>query len=234
MVLIDCCLFVLLVWSLYSRYRMYAEPCKTDIVSTFRYFLIIAHADDESMFFGPFITQVVRRRIPLSIVVCTDGGKGGCPHERKQEMIKLSRDHKIPVYFLDYPDGELENTPELQKKVHTLFKLTNSTQIVTFDEHGVSSHRDHKACYMLGMSLARKESRTMYALKSLNLIEKYAFLLSKPRNSADTVVVKCTFHETLRNRMRMFYYPSQMAWFRYLYVIFSSYMDYNVFIKVDV
>lgn len=208
-------------------YMFWCDPVKKHDRN--RYLFILAHPDDESMFFGPFITRVLANGGGISIVVCTDGGKGGLPETRKKEMTRLCIDHNISVFFLAYPDGELENTKEIQEKISRIYDLTKSTKIVTFDSEGVSRHSDHKACYMIGKSVAETLGASIYMLKTLTMLQKYYYPITRI-DEPNIGVMVVTFTESLKNRSRMFYHCSQINWYRFLYIVFSYYMDYNFFV----
>lgn len=199
-----------------------------------RSLLIIAHPDDESMFFGPVITEVLNESGRISIVVCTDGGKGGIPEVRKKEMTSFGLEYGIPIFFLGYPDGSLKNSIEIQKKIFTIHTLTESRAIITFDNKGASGHKDHKECYILGKSVAKTIEVPIYTLKTFGIIEKYVYpLLAHIETYSKSYIVVSNFKDSLRNRLRMFYHPSQMVWYRYLYILFSFYMDYNTLREIE-
>lgn len=216
-----------------ARHHIYSYKDKDISIDMYnRYFLIIAHPDDESMFFGPLISKILSTGGSISIAICTDGSKGGLPETRKKEMTELSIDHNIASYFLGYADGELVNSQDIQTRLYRLYKLTNSTKIITFDSKGVSSHKDHKTCYEIAKSISEYETAPIYTLKTINIIEKYLVSILKNSKEPHTQIICSTFQEAINNRARMFYHRSQITWYRYLYILFSFYMDYNILTRI--
>ncbi|KAI5189068.1 N-acetylglucosaminylphosphatidylinositol deacetylase [Nematocida sp. AWRm77] len=232
-----------------------------------RYLLVVAHADDESMFFGPFLAKVLkvkkvcqkkrkellrkitveeeRKNLQISrlgkgppekkeskkdsllvILVCTDGSKGGEKETRNEEMRRLGETLDIPVYFLDEPDGGLKATDCLVERLQRIYVSTERTKIVTFDRGGASGHSDHKECYTLAKKLCQKiGSRSFYTLATYSLLGKYWYGVFDIENK---IVFANNLKESIECRLRMGYHKSQLLWFRYLYILFSTYMDVNV------
>ncbi|KAH9386771.1 N-acetylglucosaminylphosphatidylinositol deacetylase [Nematocida major] len=209
--------------------RVFFKEEKAFVSPSTNYFLIIAHPDDESMFFGPLISKIDSCGGTLTIVVCTDGGLGSDPCVRRQEMKRLCEDYNIKVFFLEKPDGFLSAHKEVLHSLEVIYSSTRSTSILTFDEHGVSGHPDHIFCYSLGRSLAKRVGLPcIHALLSVSVLDKYFSPVLPPgswRRSPESAVVFSTFRESLANRARMFYHRSQLKWYRLLYIVFSCYMD---------
>ncbi|OAG32499.1 N-acetylglucosaminylphosphatidylinositol deacetylase [Nematocida sp. ERTm5] len=225
-------LFVVVLLRLAMNYIIH-KLNNAKLPDNLRYLMIIAHPDDESMFFGPFLTDVLRKKGDISVVVCTGGEKGGKKKVRKQEMEYLCVSHGMSLFLLDYPDGRLRETDKLMNNLEIIYKSTNSTSIITFDSSGVSSHADHIACNKISVLLAKKvKTKHLYALESLGVLEKYflpvftLFNLIFMRKSG--ILVTNSLYERIKNRRRMFCHKSQLLWYRYLYIIFSSYMDFTV------
>lgn len=186
--------------------------------------LVIAHPDDESMFFGAFLC----RYKDCVIVVCTDGSKGGCKKKREKEMKEVCNELGVALYLVNVEDGCLSATEKVISEIEKIYKETNRTEIVTFDRAGVSGHKDHKECYYICLRVAKRVYlRSIYVLHSVSMIEKYSFLVLMRK---DKFYVKVSsVYEAIKTRKRMMYHQSQLKWFRYLYIIFSVYMDINLF-----
>lgn len=232
-----------------------------------KYMLIVAHTDDESMFFGPFISRVlsqgkrgpkkapplVRRvtvagqpknlplsilgqdgpgteknedEVPLVIIVCTDGARGGEKEEREKEMRELGESIEVPVYFLEEADGDLKASNCLVERLKRIYLATGCSKIVTFDRHGVSHHPDHQECYTIGKLLCKKvRSNSFYTLATYSLLGKYWYGMFDRENK---LVISNSITESIECRSRLARHKSQMLWFRYLYLLFSTYMDINI------
>ncbi|KAI5172655.1 N-acetylglucosaminylphosphatidylinositol deacetylase [Nematocida sp. LUAm3] len=188
-----------------------------------RTLLITAHPDDESMFFGPFLSEYKR----IIIAVCTDGSRGGIKEIRREEMLRVSEAIKASVYFLEEKDGELSASQRVLHQLIEIVKREKIERIVTFDGNGVSKHLDHVSCYNISLELAKiLPIKEILVLKTLSLIEKYVFA---PFRVKGHLYVRGSLFSSIRNRRRMLMHTSQMKWFRCLWVIFSSYMDVNVY-----
>ncbi|KAI5159804.1 N-acetylglucosaminylphosphatidylinositol deacetylase [Nematocida ausubeli] len=201
-----------------------------------RYLLVIAHSDDESMFFGPFLTKILANKGNISIAVCTSGDKGGDKEVRSKEMERLCASHKVPLFMLEYPDSELAVTSKLLSSLEEIYRKTQSTALVTFDASGVSRHCDHITCCEIGDALAKKvNTEHLYNLVSLSRIEKYIFpFLAVFRLGCcpnTNILITSSITESIKNRKRMGYHTSQLLWYRYLYIIFSCYMEFIILRK---
>lgn len=135
-----------------------------------------------------------------------------------------------------------------------MFRLTCtplSSQILTFDHHGISSHPNHislpkGASHLLSsLSASSEKSRPrLFSLVTVPLHEKYLSLLSpllsktsvslsqsesSDRNGA---VAVSSWAGYLRAHKAMRQHWSQLVWFRWLYVSFSRYMWVNEWVEV--
>ncbi|KAI5186534.1 N-acetylglucosaminylphosphatidylinositol deacetylase [Nematocida homosporus] len=191
-----------------------------------RVMVVVAHADDESMFFGPLVDQC----LDLVLVVCTDGSLGGCAEVRRKEMELVAKDLGCKVYFLNRRDGSLEYSEEIVAEIVELGRREGIEEVVSFDEEGVSGHSDHIACsriaYQVGLSLGL---RRVYQLQSLPLPGKYGTVFSFWADSGLLIKTE-SLRSILKTRERMCMHRSQLLWFRYLYIIFSTYMDVNILV----
>uniref|UniRef100_A0A2N9HB49 N-acetylglucosaminylphosphatidylinositol deacetylase n=1 Tax=Fagus sylvatica TaxID=28930 RepID=A0A2N9HB49_FAGSY len=87
--------------------------------------LVVAHPDDESMFFSPTISYLTSRGHNLHILCLSIGDADGKGNVRKEELYQACAILKVPlqqVKTLDHPD----------------------LQIITFDSYGVSGHCNHR------------------------------------------------------------------------------------------
>jgi len=203
-----------------------------------RYLLVVAHPDDECMFFGPFLSKATEHRKsvkigevePVVVVMCTSGGRGGDRCVRKREAKKAVEEIGAAVVFLEEEDGELDAKKSTVEKIKKIHRETGRTRIVTFDAGGVSGHPDHKACFEISRKVCREVGDGyLYALSSISLVEKYWV---GPLGAKGEVVLKNSIRQSVACRRQMGQYKSQLLWFRYAYIAFSTYMDVNVFRKV--
>nr|XP_027205444.1 probable N-acetylglucosaminyl-phosphatidylinositol de-N-acetylase [Dermatophagoides pteronyssinus] len=114
--------------------------------------LLIAHPDDESMFFVPLLhclsTKVTTFPDCVHVVCMTNGGT----HREAELKAALHSIYKIQNIAIfsneDYPDSPA--TPwDLQKASKAVLDYVQQHKIgkiYTFDEHGVSGHLNHVSC----------------------------------------------------------------------------------------
>lgn len=185
---------------------------KENLPPPHRYLLLIAHPDDESMFFGPCLDKMEG----LVVYVATLGDRGGDPEVRKREIERVCRESGVEVYFGNGRDGSFEPLEMVQSVILT-FISTRRTAILTFDGRGVSGHVDHIKCNKIGRMVSRSVRCGLYTLRSVGVLSKYLMYVGR-----GGYVVKGRGMEA---RRRMLKYRSQMVWFRYGYVAMASYMD---------
>lgn len=115
---------------------------------------MFAHPDDEA--FGPAGTlALLAKDHDVSIIVGTNGEAGENHHPDKSLHILEIRRQEVTtsakilgvkeVYFLDLPDGHLNNTiyGDALKKAEKIVKEIKPETIVTFEHHGLTGHIDH-------------------------------------------------------------------------------------------
>lgn len=199
--------------------------------------LLIAHPDDESMFFSPFLFH----NSPL--IICLSKGDFHNEGERRvKEMEHLCNSRNWNLKLLDHKDGESwdENIIMIEAAFECI--LNDIENVVTFDERGVSGHQNHISCYKAMKKLQkysilinklnawpskynsivhRIASLQFHYLKSTNIIEKYMISFRRPSYK---IPIYSIF--AIRN---MIYHKSQLLWFRYIYIMISSYMNFNEF-----
>lgn len=122
--------------------------------------LVIAHPDDEVMFFSPIISQLnsyFPSNVPFNIICFSKGNAEGLGKTRVRELdesaaLLLHNERTVSVQVMDFQDGmdkiwDIDSiTSSLSQKIdienHNLNQI-----IVTFDSYGVSDHINHKSCY---------------------------------------------------------------------------------------
>uniref|UniRef100_A0A8C5VUC5 N-acetylglucosaminylphosphatidylinositol deacetylase n=1 Tax=Microcebus murinus TaxID=30608 RepID=A0A8C5VUC5_MICMU len=104
--------------------------------------LVIAHLDDEAMFFAPKVLGLARLRHQVSLL-CFSAGRS-CPNTGIVKHVQV-----MPLPCRDFPDGpgvqwgtELVGSILLQHAEASGINL-----VVTFDAGGVSGHSNHVALY---------------------------------------------------------------------------------------
>jgi len=138
-----------------------------------RMLAVFAHPDDESFGAGGTLAKYAHQDVQV-VLLCLTRGEAGIPGVKPEEAgnirmheLRQAAEHLgIEVYFLDYPDGELDRTkPQtLLEMIACWIDLVQPQVILTFGPDGVSGHPDHitisnivtqvfDRCYKKGMLL---------------------------------------------------------------------------------
>ncbi|KAJ1505578.1 hypothetical protein HMI54_005391 [Coelomomyces lativittatus] len=188
--------------------------------------LIIAHPDDECMFFGPALLTLLKHKIPTFILCLSNGNQGGIGELRGKELLKsgqclgVHRDQIRLINSNRLEDGESWELGDILSHVNTSIKDWQITQILTFDEYGVSGHPNH-----ISIAVASKNlTIPVWQLSSLSLFRKYLPIRHHVKSDWETHLSSSEKHQV---RMAMRQHRTQMVWFRWLYIYFSIYIQSN-------
>ncbi|XP_034828008.1 N-acetylglucosaminyl-phosphatidylinositol de-N-acetylase [Maniola hyperantus] len=230
-------------------YRRYARKLPTRIrgaLGAKRVLLVIAHPDDECMFFGPTIFRLCEQGAEVYILCLSNGNYEGKGIERRKELWDACQHLGVPdTNICLMTDSRLPDTPKAQWPAPVIAKLIEHKlealdidTLVTFDRGGISSHPNHSAVfYAVAYMFVEKnmpQKCTVYTLDSVNILRKYLGFLDLPLSfvlSSKRYFLRWT--ESRRVTRAMKRHRSQMVWFRYLYVIFSRYMVINTLRKIN-
>ncbi|KAJ3152016.1 hypothetical protein HDU89_001663 [Geranomyces variabilis] len=215
--------------------------------------LVIAHPDDECMFFAPTILQLVAAGAEVGVLCLSQGNADGLGTVRRKELTESCKAlgiHAAKVHCLDH--AELQDNPKAYWKAAIIAELVKShiserktDVILTFDNGGVSGHENHKdlcagvrsASAYLMSSPGEGAVPKCYSLTTVGVVRKYLSVL----DVAFTVVQHLLLNQELdtaavfiaapsqivEGRTAMRKHKSQMVWFRHLYILFSRYMVVN-------
>lgn len=115
--------------------------------------VITAHPDDAEFMCGGTVAKWAQEGKEIVYVVCTNGNKGTQDPEMDPKRLAQLREQEQraaaqvlgvqAVEFLGYPDGSLEDTPEVRGKIVRLIRTYRPDIIITQDPlHW--QHRDHR------------------------------------------------------------------------------------------
>ncbi|KAI7823541.1 putative deacetylase LmbE-like domain-containing protein [Gamsiella multidivaricata] len=157
--------------------------------------LVIAHPDDEVMFFGPTLAELTRPEHGniVRVLCMSSGNHDGLGETRKKELVAscksfgIRETHVTILEREELKDGpnELWDPSLVGDQMNLFAKKHNIETLITFDEKGVSAHTNHIACYV-GLTYfiqtfkERTPVKTCYVLKSVSLLRKYISLLDLP------------------------------------------------------
>ncbi|CAG9979560.1 unnamed protein product [Clonostachys byssicola] len=166
--------------------------------------LLIAHPDDEAMFFAPTVLALSRKETGnrVKILCLSSGDAEGLGETRKKELVKsgllLGLKSESDVMVIDnpalFPDSMTTHwdTDEISTLLRTTFMTSESSSgspkptidvLITFDSKGISSHPNHISLFhgarAFISSLTQPGSgvdRTvsLYTLTTVGVARKYA------------------------------------------------------------
>jgi len=195
--------------------------------------LLIAHPDDEVMFFLPTMKRLLALGKDLIVVCLSTGDADGLGTIRKKEFIHVMETLDVQKsLILDdkrIPDGfnlwDATVVCELIEKV--IGDNPTIDTLLTFDIGGVSGHPNHVSIARASeLSFSRKIE--LVKLKTVPTLTKYAFPpfdLILPWKSELLAVLNIGDIFACANLMRL--YNSQNVWFRRLFTLFSRYAYIN-------
>ncbi|XP_036624501.1 N-acetylglucosaminyl-phosphatidylinositol de-N-acetylase [Trichosurus vulpecula] len=227
-------------WSCSGRTRgVSGEPGQ--VGSGSRALLVIAHPDDEAMFFAPTLLGLTRLRYRVSLLCFSAGNYYNQGAVRKRELVQSCDVLGIPpssVTIIDH--RHLPDDPKVQWNTELVanlllkhIKANNIDLVVTFDTGGVSGHANHIALYsairFLHSTGKLPEGCSVLTLESVNILRKYMSILDLLFTWSQTqdVLFVLTQKEGEQAKKAMLCHKSQLLWYRYLYITFSRFMIIN-------
>lgn len=206
---------------------------------------VFAHPDDEAMFFSPLLYYLKKQGVICHFLCLSNGNFNGLGTIREGELHSSaayfgmqSRNVKV-VHDSQLQDGMAERWPPslVMKEVKSyLEKSVHISTVVTFDAYGISSHPNHIAVHegVKKLKHSMPPGIIFLQLKTRNIISKYTSIVSlvpyllrpsEGTRKAFTVIIPLTAVYTCACAMAA--HASQLVWFRYLFIAFSSYSYIN-------
>ncbi|XP_044164376.1 N-acetylglucosaminyl-phosphatidylinositol de-N-acetylase-like isoform X1 [Acropora millepora] len=152
--------------------------------------VVTAHPDDECMFFSPTILNL-KRFSTIHLLCLSTGNHYGLGKTRREELVAscailgIAHSHVTVIDHSSLPDDPISDwDSKLVGRIITDHVKNKKIQmVVTFDSFGVSGHRNHIAVFKAVKRLKDKgflQDVTVYFLKSIGMLRKYASLLDLP------------------------------------------------------
>ncbi|XP_024535171.1 N-acetylglucosaminyl-phosphatidylinositol de-N-acetylase-like isoform X1 [Selaginella moellendorffii] len=210
--------------------------------------LVIAHPDDESMFFGPTLLGLASTGAYNVRVLCLSSGNvDGRGWQRKEEILAACLVLKVPlgnVEVMDVPelqDGFAErwDIELIRRVVQQRIMDHKITTLITFDSYGISGHPNHRSvhhaiCALLLQLESNKDPVVeAWQLASSSLLRKFLGPLDVcisliEQHLRDPSKHHCFYSQRpWTNARAMRQHRSQWIWYRKLFVIFSRYTYVN-------
>jgi LmbE family N-acetylglucosaminyl deacetylase len=145
---------------------------------------IAAHPDDLDYYAGGSMAAFARQGAAVYYLILTDGGKGSEDRTMKPEVlrdIRRGEQRKAgeilglkDVYFLDYPDGALENTLAVKREIVKTIRTVKPDVVVALDpsvvysaQEGFINHPDHRAAGQAALDAVYPLARDHLSLPEL-------------------------------------------------------------------
>ncbi|KAJ3693927.1 hypothetical protein LUZ60_009407 [Juncus effusus] len=212
--------------------------------------LVMAHPDDESMFFSPTINYLVSEGHLIHLLCISVGNADGLGNMRKEELYRACTVFKIPseqIKILDDPnlqDGFSNKWDHdlLAGVIEEHIKMWSIDMVITFDKCGVSGHPNHRdvhhAVRKLQYENLQKDIDT-WELISMTILRKYSgpltiwisLFFSSWYQTRDMLLL--LNRDPFKSYDAMSQHKSQWVWFRKLFVVFSSYTYMNTLRKIN-
>ena len=245
---LDVCLYLLFIWSPLSEMRTFVP---VGVRETKRFLLLVAHPDDECLFFAPTILRLISRGVEGHLLVVSQGNYEGLGEIRQRELkdscrtlgISLSRCLSLNrTELVDHPN---QWWPEdlLVALIGEYLVKHSIDLLISFDRGGISGHINHRslAVALESSSLNRSvSSLSIYSLRSVSPLFKFTsffdvlptLFVFLPRlffssSSSSSFLVVSSPVEYLRTLNAFHRHRSQQRWFRHFYTLFSRYMFIN-------
>ncbi|XP_050209511.1 uncharacterized protein LOC126660192 isoform X2 [Mercurialis annua] len=245
-ILIFLSLIVLWIASLCKILHVSNSAYKTSFLngSKKNVLLVIAHPDDESMFFSPTINYLISRGHNVHILCLSIGNADGIGNTRKHELYQACAVLKVPlqqVKVLDHPKlqdgfGQVWDHSLLENIIEEEVSGHNINVVITFDNYGISGHCNHRDVHYGILKLLngnRQANIETWELVSTNILRKYSGPIDIWLSMLKTMKYKseetyCLLNEHPQKTLyAMAAHSSQWVWFRKLFVAFSSYTYVN-------
>eukprot|EP00811_Abedinium_folium_P004337 NODE_13994_length_1134_cov_9.966236.p1 GENE.NODE_13994_length_1134_cov_9.966236~~NODE_13994_length_1134_cov_9.966236.p1 ORF type:complete len:290 (+),score=65.32 NODE_13994_length_1134_cov_9.966236:129-998(+) len=208
-----------------------------------RALLVIAHPDDEAMFFGPTLLSLAADGYEVFLLCLSTGNAYGLGEVRREEILRSAAVFGIgasSVRVLDeanLQDGMTREWPleEVAAAVRHAVDDWRIESVVSFDAGGVSGHPNHAACcngvVHWYTSTDPAADLRVWALASVPLRRKYVGLLDVPLSllGPGVAIIAPSPWRCVR---AMLHHRSQLVWYRWLSIALSRYTFVNTLLAV--
>ena len=221
--------------------RLYSlRACDGPVLVGKRITLLIAHPDDEAMFFGPTLLALAPHNT-VRVLCLSTGDADGLGAVRTHELtascltLGVASENVVVINDARLPDSMTASWPAgvvaEQLRVHA----GDAELVITFDAGGVSGHGNHVSLLHGAREFVSRLPGAPPALRTLTTVgvaRKYASVLDAAvtlwaRGRRDWVFVSSAAGMRVAQRAMTQAHKSQMRWFRWGWIGFSRYMVVN-------
>jgi N-acetylglucosaminylphosphatidylinositol deacetylase len=202
--------------------------------------LLIAHPDDEAMFFSPTLLALTPHN-KVQVLCLSTGNADGLGPIRQRELVSSclslgvsSADDVVVIDDADLPDSMSTTWPAPRIAEYLERYAADADVLVTFDEQGVSSHPNHISLLHGAREFVAKTApmKRLYTLTTVSIWRKYLSLFDVPMTlklAKEKACVSVSSPGQVRTAQRAMTdsHVSQMRWFRWGWIGLSRYMVVN-------
>ena len=241
-----CVTYMILNLLIYLFYLMY-KPNRScfEQINSQKICLVIAHPDDECMFFGPIIQTLLKNKSNSLYVLCMTTGDYNRlgkirTKELKSSLLNLAGAECLKtVNIVDNPELPDHPTVAWNREVcgdiiRSFIEENQLDIVITFDPHGISAHPNHCFLYDTIKCLDFKAKPPVYILETVSLLRKYSLIfdLIFSMSFPSCLIAVSSPLEYINTFRSMLKHVSQLVWFRWLYIVTSRYMFINTLRKI--
>ncbi|XP_057954577.1 uncharacterized protein LOC131148705 isoform X2 [Malania oleifera] len=196
--------------------------------------LVVAHPDDESMFFSPTLSYLTSAGHNIHILCMSTGNADGMGNTRKEELFQACAVLK-DGFSRAWDHNLLAKIIKDEVTTHAI------ELIITFDNYGVSGHCNHRDVHYGIRKLLpdiMQRNIEVWELVSNSILRKYSgpvdiwlSILYATHYSSGQLHCLLNVHPR-KSFLAMSQHRSQWVWFRKLFVSFSSYTYVNTLRKI--
>jgi N-acetylglucosaminylphosphatidylinositol deacetylase len=222
--------FLIILYIFYTLYSILIILFyKKEKINNKNILLVIAHPDDEIMFFFPTIKQLNNDN-NIHIICLSNGNYDNLGNIREKEIKKICSALKIKTLFIDNFEDNINifwDTKKIKKYIENHVKKNNIDTIITFDDKGVSYHPNHISC---NIGVKNIKGIDLFFLETVYFYRKYLGYFDVLNiDKKDIIFFNLNLLEVI---YYMTIYWSQMKWYRIMFLIFSRYSYINNLKKI--
>jgi len=235
-----CLLFFVLKKKTLSNLQSSSLPAATKKIM-----LVVAHPDDESMFFVPFLASAYTQKKHLYLLCLSKGIEPGTTRiEEVTEASKRLHFKQLVVHEFEVSNGNSSLGREIKDGFDQDWPASTVAQIVehyrdkwgidtivTFDSEGISGHPNHKQTHRGVVHHSNTTGGELklhyFFLHTTPWYLKYLSWIPLCYSNADpnSLLYKNSDSNLVWEVMKI--HHSQLVWFRKFYLLFSSYVYLN-------